>query len=87
MSRSNHYRTTRWEPEAKPFRKIVGRRNWERKPRWPKYALGSAMNPPPRWWWRAEHSKARATYRQMMLRSDDPALPTEKELIDLWGWY
>ena len=67
-------------------REILGRRTWRRKTRYP-YGIKRNMDGPPSWWWRAEHKHARAVYRQMMFRSEDPALPRERDLIDLWGWY
>lgn len=71
----------------KPTREIAGRRTWIREMRYPKHSPKQWHSGPPRWWWQEQHAKARATYRQMMLRSDDPALPRERDLIDLWGWY
>lgn len=68
-------------------KEILGRRNWKRKPRWPWFSIKSFISPPPRWWWHEAHAKARQKYKQMMLRSEDPALPRERDLIDLWGWY
>jgi hypothetical protein len=87
MSRSNHYRESFWNPGEKPFREIAGRRNWTRKQRWPKYSLGSFHSRPSRWWWQEQHARARAIYRQLILHSDDPVLPREQDLIDLYGWY
>lgn len=96
MSQTNHYwicnRTT---PEGfcwcsgrnhKPTREILGRRNWKRKTRW-EYGLKRNMTGPPRWWWKAEHARARRIYKELMFGSDDPVLPRERDLIDLWGWY
>lgn len=86
MSRTNHYRL--WSAyESKPEREILGRRNWNRESRWPKFSMGSYHRPPPRWWWQEQHSHARAVYRQMIHHDEDPALPPEKYLIDLSGWY
>lgn len=34
-----------------------------------------------------EHKYARSVYRQLMQRSEDPILPDDKKLINLWGWY
>jgi hypothetical protein len=71
----------------KPARVIAARRTWERKGRWPQWSPGIHHSRPPRWWWQNQHAKARRIFSQMMRRSDDPALPAEKELIDLYGWY
>ena len=102
MSRTNHYRLCDectaeqfcWlherpysSYEHKPQREILGRRNWTRHSRWPDFSPGVHHNPPPRWWWHEQHARARSIYRQMLRREEDPALPPEKYLIDLWGWY
>jgi hypothetical protein len=102
MSRTNHYRIcdkcTTEEPcerhnirryyyNHKPIREILGRRTWRRKQRYPEFSIKGFMNGPPRWWWQDEHSKARALYRRLMHRDDDPVLPPENKIIDLWGWY
>jgi hypothetical protein len=70
----------------KPIREIAARRTWKRKQRYPKYSVKSFRSAPPRWWWQEQHSRARAVYRQI-LRDEDPVLPPEKKLIDLWDWY
>ena len=98
MSRSNHYRLchdctaeTRckypdWHPAFLP-KEMAGRRPWKRKARFPKFAGNKRWhNPPPRWW-QEQHAQARAKFRQMMQRSEDPALPRERDLINLWAWY
>jgi hypothetical protein len=102
MSRTNHYRLCNKctvEPECwlcqspwratgfKPRRAIDGRRPWKRDGRFPAHSFKSHHNGPPRWWWQEKHAIARAKYRQMMLRDEDPALPRERDLIDLWSWY
>lgn len=101
MSRTNHYRLCdectverlcwcheRWSNYVyKPIREIIGRRNWKRKDRWPYFSPKHAHGAPPRWWWQEQHSRARAMYRQMMHRDEDPSLPAEKRLIDMWDWY
>lgn len=102
MSRSNHYRIcescTLGEPcwfhsrgsfaySHKPIRFIEGRRNWERKQRYPKFSIKAWHNGPPRWWWQEKHAKVRQILRQMMLHEEDPALPSEKVLTNLWDWY
>jgi len=103
MSRSNHYRLcedctvdelcerhSSWSGyryyNHKPVRLIAARRPWTRKSRYPIGSIKRFMGGPPRWWWQEQHSRARAIYRRMM-RDEDPALPREQELIDLWGWY
>lgn len=101
MSRTNHYRICKectveakcWLHETfsrqshKPARPIEGRRAWKRRDRWPDYSINAWHSAPPRWWWQDRHARARRVLDQMMRRSDDPALPTEKQLIDLWTWY
>ena len=101
MSRSNNYRICErctadqacWLHERggfnyqhKPEREILARRTWKRKGL---YRLGPKRyhNGPPRWWWQEKHAKARAIYRQIMHREEDPVLPRERDLIDLWDWY
>ena len=69
-----------------PFRSIDGRRPWKRKSRYPSWMRGQ-LGRPSRWWWKNQHSRARAVYRQMMFRSNDPVLPREQDLIDLYSWY
>lgn len=68
-------------------KKILGRRPWHRKARYPRHSIKEFHSPPPRWWWQEQHSRARATYRRLMQRSEDPALPRERDLINLWMWY
>lgn len=102
MSRTNHYRLCGcregepicyihnvygFDPGYKPVREILGRRNWRRKTRFPKYSVKSFHEGPPRWWWQEKHSTARAIYRTLMRGAEDPVLPREQDLIDLWGWY
>lgn len=100
MSRSNHYRLcdkcgaelcerhrSPWSRYVhKPIRTVIGRRTWERKSRYPDHSVKAWHSGPPRWWWQEKHSTARAIYRALM-REEDPALPREKDLIDLWSWY
>lgn len=66
---------------------IDGRRPWIRKTRYPKHSSKSYMSGPPRWWWKEQHAKVRQIHRQMMIHEEDPALPDEKDLINLWEWY
>src|ERR1700722_9262883 len=98
MSRTNHYRicdrcaldTPCWlhgKSHHMTEREITGRRNWVRKSRWPQWSAKSHLNGPPRWWWQEQHAKVRQIHRQLTMKSDDPVLPDEKDLIDLWGWY
>ncbi len=71
----------------KPTRKIEGRRFWERKQRYPKDSPKIWHNPPPKWWWQEQHAKYRRICSQLILKSEDPVLPREQDIIDLWGWY
>lgn len=103
MSRSNHYRICEdcsvaricerhqsWSRRAyykhKPERFIAGRRPWVRRSRF-RFSPKSHHDGPSRWWWQEQHAKARQFYRREMQRSDDPVMPREQDLIDLWGWY
>src|SRR5665213_3259425 len=54
-------------------REMPGRRPWKRRARYPRHSVKEYSSAPSRWWWQNQHSKARAIYRQMMQRSDDPA--------------
>lgn len=86
MSRTNHYRL--WSPDLdKPIREILGRRNWKRKDRFTQYSAKQYHNPPPRWWWAEQHAKVRQIHRQLMQRSDDPVLPSDRKIINIWSWY
>lgn len=71
----------------KPIREIHGRRSWKRQPRYPGYSIKQWHSSPPRWWWQEQHAKVRQIHRQMIIHQEDPALPSEKELINLYGWY
>jgi hypothetical protein len=66
---------------------IDGRRPWVRKPRYPNYGYKRFHNAPPRWWWQEQHARVRQIHRQIMMREEDPVLPDEKDLINLWDWY
>lgn len=102
MSRTNHYSLCEecnaerycsrherpWSTYThKPEREIISRRIWKRKNRWPRFSIRYHHHGPSRSWRQEEHGHARAVYRQMIHRDEDPALPPEKYLIDLRGWY
>lgn len=102
MSRTNHYRICNecttlelcefhricyYDYAHKPAREVLGRRNWTRKTRYPDFGYKRYHNPPPRWWWHEQHARVRQIHRQIMLREEDPVLPDEKDLINLWSWY
>src|SRR5580704_1909887 len=76
-----------WPKSDRRIGIIDGRRPWVRRTRYPKYCPKSYMNGPPRWWWQEQHAKVRQIHRQIMLHEEDPVLPDEKDLIDLWHWY
>ena len=88
MSRTNHYRIwSKYDHNYIPEREVLGRRNWFRRAGYSKYGPKSYHNPPPRWWWQEQHARVRQIYKQMMIREEDPALPSDKKIINLWGWY
>lgn len=102
MSRSIHYRicstctlfqacdlhqSPYYTYTHKPERLIVGRRNWTRRTRYPKYSVKQHHGTPPRWWWQDQHARARRIFSAIMRRDPNPSLPTEKQLISLWSWY
>ncbi len=102
MSRTNHYRICKkctpeefcyiherpWSTYShKPIRLIEGRRTWKRRERWPDFCVKTHHHGPPRWWWQDRHARARRKLDAMMRREENPALPSEKQMIDLWAWY
>jgi len=99
MSRSNHLYYPPWDfastsPGAYErvykikTKFILGRRSYKRKSnRYPDYSINSWHSSPPRWWWQEQHARARRIYTQILRREEDPILPREKDLINLWNWY